>query len=268
MTESTAQQLLPRGAYPGADLRRGLSGRLRRALGIRRSFRVAGVRYKEVSSEPLRVALSRRGRGHKDYDVSFRTGERMRIRCTAERPYADLVPPPTLPAFLRAERLLRPGMRVLITPCGTGYAPAMIAGRVAPSGAVVAIDADVESIEFARHRYPFPGVSFESGGAQELAGETDGAFDAALCVVRNEADLTDSLIAELWRLVGLNGWLLAAYTIDPPTPELGRAATERLTSLLTRLCNGSEPNRSTSNIGALGDGRDGWIVAVAHHHER
>src|SRR4029078_2618609 len=101
-----------------------------------------GVRYREATIEPLRHALSRKGRGFKEYDAAFPDGHAMRIRCTASRVFADLSTPRLAPVYERAEPLLRPGMRVLILGGGTGDAGAFIAGRVAPSGAVVSLERD------------------------------------------------------------------------------------------------------------------------------
>ncbi len=264
----------PRGVYPGSDSRRGLARRLRSVFGIRRSFNVDGIRYRETTTEPLRFALSRRGAGFKEYEVSFRTGGRMRIRCTHERVFADLVPPPNLPVCLRAERLLRPGMRVAVWPCGTGYAAAVVSGRVAPSGAVVALDPDEQSIEFARLRYPIQNVSFECGGMENLAGETDGAFDAVIAALPNVSD--EARISELWRLTRSGGWLLIASPVVQTGGSLAarnvpRPEAKTLMDLLARICSPSNAldarPPSTANIGLLGDGIDGWVVAIARRDE-
>ena len=248
---------------------------LRTALGILRSFRVEGTRYKEVTNEPLRVALSRRGSGHKDYDVTFAGGGRLRIRITPQRSFADLVPPPTLPVCLRAERLLRPGMRVLVLPCGTGFAAAMVSGRVAPSGGVVALDEDDESIEFARLRYPIQNVSFERGGLADLVGETDGAFDAVIAIESHSGLPAESKTSEFWRLVAPEGWLLVATPValkSEETQEQRRSSGEALVEHLGRLCAAPEPEGtdapSNAHIGLMGEGGDGWLVAIARREGR
>jgi ubiquinone/menaquinone biosynthesis C-methylase UbiE len=119
-----------------------------------------------------------------------------------------------MPLCLRAERLLRPGMRVAMLPCGTGYAAAVVSGRVAPSGAVVALDPDEQSIEFARLRYPIHNVSYECGGMEHLTGETDGAFDAVIAILPHGGSSDDARINELWRLAGPGGWLLVACPMN------------------------------------------------------
>ena len=256
--------------YPGADNRRGFSWRFRRALGIRRSFKIDGIRYREVTTEPLRAALSKRGRGFKEFDVLFRTGPRLRIRCTRERIFADLVPPPTLPVFLRIERSLRPGMRTLVVPCGTGFGAAMVAGRISPSGAVVALDEDTQAIEYARHRYTIQDVAFECGGMRDLGGETDGAFNAVISIEATRKSADEARIAELWRLVAPDGWLLMAHATPSEREQSGdeaRQANERLVEALSRVCIGSDASEQASHsratIGSMGDGRDGWTVAIA-----
>lgn len=187
-----------------------LANRLRHALGLRQTLFVAGVRYREVSGESLRHALSRKGRGYKEYDASFADGTVMRIRCTLERDFEDLGGPRRLALYQRAEQLLRPGMRVVVLAAGTGYASRWIADRVAPSGAVVAIDSDRESIEFARRRYPIANTSFEVGGLENTAGETDEGFHAAVWVAPRIGDDPSPTLNELWRLITRDGWLMLA----------------------------------------------------------
>lgn len=242
-----------------------LASKLRRALGLRQNFTVGGVRYKEHSTETLRSALSRRGAGRKVYDVSFRDGSRLTIECTRERTFADLAPPPNLPMLLRTERLLRPGMRVLVIPGGTGYSAAMIAGRVAPSGAVVAIEPDEQSVQYARHRYPIQNVSYEYGGVAEVRGEVDGSFDAVVAIDSRATPPDEQDVVELWRLVAPGGWLLVAHA--SPVPASGQDPS--LQEVLGTICRSEFADHpdSTSHIGSLGDGRDGWIGAVAHREK-
>src|SRR5689334_8792265 len=130
--------------------RRSLGNRLRHLLGFRQSFRIAGVRYRELSPESLRHALSRSGPGFKDYDATFADGTTMRVRCTRHRAFADLVAPRLLEVYQLAVRRIKPGMRILIPHGGTGYAGAWAAGRVAPSGAVVSLESDEESVTYAK----------------------------------------------------------------------------------------------------------------------
>ncbi len=213
---------------PGADqARKSIGNRLRHLFGLRQSFRVGPVRYRELTADSLRHALSRSGAGHKEYDAAFADGTTMRVRCTRDRVYADLAGPRLLGVYRIIEPQLRPGMRVLLPQGGTGYAGAWAAGRVAPSGAVVSLEADAESVEFAQHRYHLPNVSFELGGTEALAGETDGAFDGIMSVESlAPVDAEATVIGELWRLVRPGGWVAlasrrpAAATIAAAEPAL------------------------------------------------
>jgi SAM-dependent methyltransferase len=190
--------------------------RLRELLGIRRSFKVGGVYYKETSAELIWRALSVRGTGHKQLRVTFPDGSKLLIHCTAERVYADAMGPALLPQYQRAAALVRPGMRVLDMGCGTGYTASWLAGRVGPSGAIVAIDPDQESITFAHKRYIHPNVAFEVGAIEALAGETNGAFDAACCLTMLRAGAPDQpLVKELARVVAPGGWLLVGAPLRP-----------------------------------------------------
>jgi SAM-dependent methyltransferase len=208
--------------------RRNLANRIRHALGLRQTYLVSGHRYREVSTEPMRHALSRKGAGHKDYDVTFPDGGTMRIRATARRIYADLVRPDHRlhPSLRRIETRLLPGMRVLILQAGTGHAGAWAASLVASSGAVVALDRDAESIAFAQKRYRLANSSFEVGGPDSLAGETDGAFGAVLAAdaIADDED-EQATLAELWRVVAPGGFILLAGEPGPRTDVLmGRLA--------------------------------------------
>ncbi len=191
-------------------------------VGLRRSVSVAGVRYREVGTEPLRHALSRHGSGHKDYDATFPDGTTMRIRVTPRRAFADLGGPDRLgPVFGRAEAIVRPGMRVLALQSGTGRVGAWLSERVGPSGAVVALDEDEQSVRFAQRRYARGNVAYEVGGPESLAGETDGAFDAVLAAMA-AAPRDAGELSELWRVVGEGGWLFVAH---PAAGESTLAAT-------------------------------------------
>src|SRR5262249_29612111 len=157
-------------------------------------------------------ALSRKGAGNKTYDVQFPDGTTMRITATARRIFADLSEPRLLPLYQRCEPHLLPGMRVLIIEGGTGYPGAWAAGRGAPSGAVVLVDRDTESIAFAQKRYAGPNISFEVGGPESVTGETDGSFNAVFAVdAIGGGDQADAPLRELWRVVAPNGWLMAAW---------------------------------------------------------
>lgn len=207
---------------PQLSARRGLVNRIRHALGLRQSFRVSGVKYRECSSGSLRYSLSRKGSGFKEFDASFSDGASMRIRCTLQRLYADLMRSPVLDLYKLPASHVRPGMRVLIPQGGTGFAGAWVGSLVAPSGAVVSLETDTESIEYAQHRYPLPNMSFEHGGIEALAGETDGAFDAVIAVeTLARIDEERRYLTELWRLTRPGGWLM--YAAPGPPEQASRA---------------------------------------------
>ncbi len=183
-------------------------------LGLRRRFEVDGVRYTERSSEPLHRAISRRGAGRKEFEVCFKDGTVQRIRCTPTRVYADISGPELLPCYQIAEQLLRPGMRVLDAATGTGYGAAWLVERVGPSGAVVALHRDRESIRYAQARYPADNAAFEIGWTEALVGEIDGAFDGVLaCAALTPSDDAEAALTEWWRLVAPNGWLLVVAPV-------------------------------------------------------
>ena len=190
---------------------------IRVLLGLRERLVIDGVRYRELSPESLRRALSRRGPGHKDYAVRFPAGRRMRIRVTPWRSYEDLTGPVLLPLYERVETMIRPGSRVLALRAGTGYAAAWLAQRAGPSGAIVSIDDDEESVRYARWRCPADNIAFEfsrHAPHDDLRGETDGAFQAALLVHAVRAsDDAESMLAECMRVVENGGFVyLAAPT--------------------------------------------------------
>jgi SAM-dependent methyltransferase len=208
---------------------------LRSLLGIRRSFTIHGVRYKELTAEPLARALSRRGTRAKEYAVSFPGGRRMRITVTPTRAYEDLSGPLLLDEYRLAAPYIRPGMRIVALRSGSGYAAAWLAGMVGPSGSVVALDPDQEAIGYARWRYRFDNVSFEVGDHTALSGETANAFDGALAIraLREGSQATDAL-SELWRTLAPGGCLIAtAPTVPAESGDPALALTsESLASLL------------------------------------
>lgn len=196
-----------------------LGDSVRRLLGFHPSLVVAGVRYRERGRESLRRALSPRGSGVKEYDVEFPDGKRTRIRCTPDRLYADLSGALNTPAYLACDPLIRPGMRLLDAACGTGYGAAWLAERVGPSGAVVALDRDLESIRYARLRYPLGNVSFEPGGVESVMGETDGAFAGVFaCGVPLRGQDATRIVGEWWRLIAPGGWLMLVAPLNTDTP--------------------------------------------------
>lgn len=233
--------------------RRGLANRLRHLFGLRQVFIVDGVRYREVTVEPLRHALSRKGPGFKEFDVAFPGGAAgtgggvMRIRCTPRRVFADLSAGRLVAVCDAAGPLLRPGMRVLLLEGGTGDAGAFLGRRVAPSGAVVSLDGDTDSIEYAQKRYRLQNVSYEVGGIDGLAGETDGAFDAVIAVEPGAMGVEAPGLAEAWRVVRAGGWLMLAG--ERPVSEVEASARE--------ACAAAE------SVSLPADGRDGWSLVVA-----
>lgn len=185
----------------------------RQALGAvfrgQRSFVVDGVRYRERTTEPLHRALSERGTGHKDFDVLFPGAAPLRVRCTPQRQYADIAGRHILAPYELADRIIRPGMRVLDIRCSTGFGAAHLAELVGPSGAVVAIDTDHESVRYARRRYDTANISFELGAVDSIGGELDGAFDAVIAVnLLRSTQEAPALVASLWRVLAPGGPML------------------------------------------------------------
>lgn len=163
--------------------------RLARYIGLykRKITMPDGVRYRERSGVSIRRALSEHGSGVKEYDVRFplvdSEGRRgMRIRYTATRLFGDVGHDPRSVLYAQILDRITPGQRVLEIGCGTGAGSAMLAQAVGPSGGVVAIDRDGESIRFARQRHRSDHCGFENGWIDTLDGETNGGFDAVVAV--------------------------------------------------------------------------------------
>lgn len=151
--------------------------------------------YAPVSAGSLLDALSPSGPGRKAYRVVFQDGTSLRINATRTRVYADLHPPTDLDAFRAASAHVRPGDRVLLAGGGTGWRGELLAHAVGPAGGVVSIDADRESVEYARKRYEGLCVSFElvtRGGP--LPADPDAGFDAAI------ANASPRQTDDLWRV--------------------------------------------------------------------
>lgn len=188
--------------------------RARSVLGIRRGVKVRGAYFKELSADSLQRALSKKGRGWKDYRVTFPDGSKLVIRCTPQRIFDDLMGPLGFDAghgvLAPLLEIIRPGSRLLLLNAGTGAAGAWLGRAVGASGAVVALEEDEQSVAFAVKRYPRPNVSFERGDIGELAGEIDAAFDGAVVVRPMVSAIPDLALAEIWRVVAPGGWVLIA----------------------------------------------------------
>ncbi len=219
----------------------GRIARFARSVGMTRGKVVVdGVVYRERNTTSLRRALSATGSGVKEYDVSFphRGGamqgtqypmrESLRIRYTHKRIFSDLGHDPRLRFIGLIEQHIRPGDRVLEIGCGTGGGSDRLARLVGPSGAVVAIHRDGESIRFARQRYRHNHLGFEIGWLETLEGELDGSFDAVVAVdlFRDAPDEPSKsrAIGLVWRLVREGGVVVVICTdrhrLDQKTERL------------------------------------------------
>jgi len=195
------------------------SKRFARYIGLHKRSRTMpdGVRYRERSGNSLRRALSEHGSGVKEFDVRFpwidSEGRRgMRIRYTTSRLYGELGHDPRCVLYDPVCEMIRPGMRVLEIGCGTGSGSAMLAGAVGPSGGVIAIDRDGESIRFARQRHRSDYCGFELGWFETLDGEIDDGFDMVVGVQTmrgaGDAPARARSIGEMCRVVVAGGFLV------------------------------------------------------------
>jgi len=203
-----------------------------------------GVRYRERSGVSIRRALSEHGSGVKEYDVRFPApdpeGRRgMRIRYTATRLYNDVGHDPRTVLYNQILDRITPGKRVLEIGCGTGSGSALLAQSVGPSGGVVAVDRDGESVRFARSRHRSNHCGFENGWIDTLDGETDGAFDAVVAVNPLQDQTQDqtqdqaqepakpwSPISELVRVLAPRGTLVVIQANNEGLLGLDRVLTE------------------------------------------
>lgn len=176
-----------------------------RVLGVRREIVVEGVRYQARPTES--------DDGRREHAVRFPNAPPMTITPTASRVYADLTPCPQLALARRLGALVRPGSRLLWLRCGTGAGAAEAARLVGPSGGVVAVDPDRESIRYARRRYRPGNIGFEHARESPLSGEFDGSFDAA--VVFDDDRPREDNLRELARVVHADGWIALALTGEP-----------------------------------------------------
>lgn len=215
----------------GRRVRR-LLGRVRSALGLRRGVKVHGVYYKELTAESLQRALSKKGRGWKEYRVTFPDGTKQVIRASPDRVFDDVMAPLGYDAgqglLAPLLEIIRPGSRLLLINAGTGAAAAWLGAAVGRSGAVVALEPDEQSVAFAVRRYPRHNVAFEHAGIEGLRGETDGAFDGS-AVMRALPQNDAATLAEVWRVIAPGGWLLLACA--PGTGEAAAAVLRTLPGL-------------------------------------
>ncbi len=204
---------------------------------------VEGVRYRERKSNSVKGLLPNATTDAREYEVRFpdrgNAGQRpMRIRVTRARIYDDLSPDPRVELVRALDSLVRPGDRVLMLGSGTGAGARRLAYLVGPSGGVVALDRDGESVRFARQRYNDPQTGFELGWTETLSGELDGAFDAAVAVdpLRDATNQIERAraIAEILRVIRPGGhvlcvgsssesWELSRRSIEPS--EVGPVGT-------------------------------------------
>jgi len=199
-----------------AGLKR-VAARAAALVGLPTLIRKDNAVFRERDPISLDKALEPAGPGVKEYDVRFATGETMRLRATNQRIYADLTRSWRLPIYHALAQRIRPGDRVLDLHAGTGEGTDLLAHAVGPTGGVVALEQDAESVRFARRRYPHPHLAWEmaertGGGVATLRGELDHAFNAAAAVLPPHADRATDPLAELWRTIHPNGTLLL---IDP-----------------------------------------------------
>lgn len=176
-----------------------------------------GVRYKERTGTSLRRAIQPDGSGVKEYNVRFPTidaeGRRgMRIRYTPTRLYAEVGHDPRTVLYAQLANVITPGLRILEIGCGTGSGTSILSNSVGPSGGVIAIDRDGESIRFARHRHQSTHCGFELGWLETLDGEIEGAFDTVIAVdpIRGLTNSPERIraISELTRVLRPSGRII------------------------------------------------------------
>lgn len=199
------------------------------AIGPGRVVTVDGVQYRERRTSGLRSAFSSAESGVREYEVRFPDSDArkrpFRIRATPTRIYDDLSPDPRAELVRALDPLVRPGDRVLELGCGTGAGSRHLAYLVGPSGGVVALDRDGESVRFARQRYAAAQIGFELGWVETLSGELNHAFDAVVATdpFRDDAGNAERLrtLDELARVLRPGGHLLCIGSTDE-SAELAR----------------------------------------------
>ncbi len=194
-----------------------LAGKL---LPLRKVIQVQGVRYHEKTREPLTRALSKRGKGSKEYQVIFPNARKMHISATRSRKFEDLSGPGDLTVENQVARFIKPGWRTLIIDAGTGAMASRFSRAVGPSGAVVSLEPDQQAARFSMLRYPLDNVAHEQGTHKQLIGEIDGSFNAVISItnpITNQLDIDN--LKPLRRLVSPDGLLAITVSTDLTVPE-------------------------------------------------
>lgn len=231
MTPATARthdhRLWPDQVRPEGEHTRtgGVLRGLLRWINPTRPFTVDGVVYRPLSRVPLVRAIATGGAA--DYAVTFPAGERLRIRATRERVFADLLPNRDDPLgwlLAACSPHIRPGWRVAALGVGTGAFTAGLSELVGPSGSVVGLEQDALSVAYARKRYRLTNAAFERGGHAALGVEPDRSCEAIILSPRYPR--TDP--APLWRLVAQGGLLVASAHHAASAEQIDGALIERV----------------------------------------
>lgn len=200
---------------------------------------VDGVRYRPI--------------GGGQVEVVFPSGEVARIRPGEERAYHDLEADPRLDAARALAGLIKPGDRVLSLGTGTGAAAGLLAEAVGHTGAVVSLEHDGESVRFARRRYPSGHCAHEIGGWRHLAGELDGAFEAAIVCeparAEGERIASPDMLDEVARLLPEDADWTRGIAV---AAALGPARAESIAGLLARRVPRLGPGRPQTLGGGWG----------------
>ncbi|MEM0983943.1 MAG: methyltransferase domain-containing protein [Planctomycetota bacterium] len=203
----------------------------------------------------------RRVNGHEYIDLGrgvvearLASGDRVRIRPTARRIYDDLAPDPRRFAAQRLAAVVKPGSRVLVLGAGTGAAADLLAEAAGPTGTLVSLDSDGESVRFARRRYASDVAAMEIGTYRSLRGELDGAFDAALLCEPGHAEgdevVSPELLAEVERVLGRPAYVTVVC-------ELGLSRARSVAAAIEKLPGGLATGLAIEQEG------DGWGVVSA-----
>lgn len=203
------------------------------SLGPGRTVTVEGVQYRERRARPVRPAFGADA-GVREFEVRFPESDArkrpFRIRATPTRIYDDLTPDPRAELVRALDEVVKPGDRVLDLGCGTGAGARHLAYLAGPSGGVVALDRDGESVRFARQRYPADQLGFELGWVETLSGELDNAFDAIVAAdpFRDDTNANERLktLDEIVRVLRPGGRLLCLGSSDESAEQARRTLCE------------------------------------------